>query len=66
MQKQYQALNRPMIQGILGGQGTGKTTLCKVLVNLLGYFEIKAHALSIDDLYKTYAERKLYNKKTLA
>ena len=33
---QKQSLNRPLIQGILGGQGTGKTTLCQVLRLILG------------------------------
>ncbi len=30
-----QQLGRPFIQGILGGQGTGKTTMCAVLTLIL-------------------------------
>lgn len=50
-------LDRPLVQGILGGQGTGKTTLSGVLrliLNSLGYPTL---SFSLDDLYKTYAER---------
>ncbi len=50
-------LVHPLIQGILGGQGTGKTTLCLVLKTILHRWGIRAASLSIDDLYKTYAER---------
>jgi D-glycerate 3-kinase len=49
--------DRPIIQGILGGQGTGKTTLAKALSLLLKELGSATIALSIDDLYKTHAER---------
>lgn len=48
---------RPFIQGILGVQGTGKTTLTQIISLLLEYLGYKAVSLSIDDFYKTYAER---------
>lgn len=50
-------LDRTLIQGILGGQGTGKTTLCRVLKLILNYLGFSVATLSIDDLYLTYAER---------
>lgn len=50
-------LTRPFIQGILGGQGTGKTTLSQIVCLLLRYLGYKAISISIDDFYKTYAER---------
>lgn len=53
----FQALNRPIIQGILGGQGTGKTTLAQALTTILEHLGYRTLSLSIDDLYKTYAER---------
>jgi D-glycerate 3-kinase len=53
----YQSLNRPIIQGVLGGQGTGKTTLGKALTTILTFQGYKTLSLSIDDLYKSYADR---------
>ncbi len=53
----YQSLNRPIIQGVLGGQGTGKTTLGQALTAILTFQGYRTLSLSIDDLYKTYADR---------
>lgn len=52
-----QNLGHPLIQGILGGQGTGKTTLAAILILILGQIGYRTIGLSLDDLYKTYAER---------
>ncbi|WP_299487510.1 glycerate kinase [Acaryochloris sp. IP29b_bin.137] len=52
-----QDLSRPLIQGILGMQGAGKTTLTTVLQIILKQLGYSCCCLSIDDLYKTYAER---------
>ncbi len=52
-----QSLKRPLIQGILGGQGTGKTTLARVLRLILGQLGYSNFSLSLDDLYKTYVDR---------
>lgn len=52
-----QQLGRPLVQGILGSQGTGKTTLAKVLTLILSQLNDCTISLSLDDLYKTYAER---------
>lgn len=52
-----QKLGRPLIQGILGGQGTGKTTMCKVLTLILKELGYTTLNLSLDDLYKTYRDR---------
>lgn len=52
-----QNLQRPFIQGILGGQGTGKTTTCAVLSLILLELGYSTLSLSIDDLYKTYHQR---------
>ncbi|MEM1170206.1 MAG: glycerate kinase [Cyanobacteria bacterium P01_H01_bin.35] len=56
-------LGRPLAQGILGGQGTGKTTLAKILILILEKLGYKAISISIDDIYKTYAERQLLQKQ---
>jgi D-glycerate 3-kinase len=53
----HQQIQRPFIQGILGGQGTGKTTTCKILNLILSHLEYRVLSLSIDDLYKTYQAR---------
>ena len=58
-----QGLSRPFIQGILGGQGTGKTTLAKILVLVLDKLGYKTISFSIDDIYKTYAERQLLQRQ---
>ena len=47
----------PLIQGILGGQGTGKTTLGAILTLILKHIEYRTLSLSLDDLYKTYSDR---------
>jgi D-glycerate 3-kinase len=57
LSSETQSLKRPLIQGILGGQGTGKTTLSEVLRLILGKLGYSTVSLSLDDLYKTYADR---------
>lgn len=54
-----QQLDRPLIQGILGGQGTGKTTLGAILTLILGQLGYRVCCLSLDDLYKTYSDRQI-------
>jgi D-glycerate 3-kinase len=46
-----------LVQGILGGQGTGKTTLAAILTLILNHLGYRVGSLSLDDLYKTYADR---------
>jgi D-glycerate 3-kinase len=57
--QQHQNMGRPLIQGVLGGQGTGKTTLAKAVSQILGEMGYRAAWLSLDDLYKTYSDRML-------
>ena len=54
---------RPFIQGILGGQGTGKSTLSSILRLILRHLGYNALCLSLDDLYKTYSERQILSKQ---
>lgn len=56
--REQQSLQQPLIQGILGGQGTGKSTLTAILTVILGNLGCRAIRLSLDDCYKTYQERK--------
>ncbi|AVH73621.1 glycerate kinase [Nostoc sp. 'Lobaria pulmonaria (5183) cyanobiont'] len=60
---QRQQLGRPLIQGILGGQGTGKTTMSKVLILILDHLGYRTVSLSLDDLYKNYSERLLLTQQ---
>lgn len=53
----HRTANHTLIQGILGGQGTGKTTLTILLAYILNHMGVQVCRLSIDDLYKTYRER---------
>lgn len=58
-----QALNRPIVQGLLGGQGTGKTTLAKILKLILQQHGYKTIGISLDDLYKTRRDRQLLRQQ---
>lgn len=49
--------NQRLIQGFLGGQGAGKTTLTAILSLILQHLNHRCVSLSIDDLYLTYHER---------
>lgn len=51
-----------LIQGILGGQGTGKTTLSHILCLILKQLDYQTITISIDDFYKTYEERQKLKK----
>ena len=50
-------LGKPLVVGINGAQGSGKSTLCKFLEVLLIEHNQRAITLSLDDLYLTRAER---------
>lgn len=54
----HQTAQRPIIQGILGIQGTGKTTLAAVLRLILSAWGYRVCQLSLDDLYRTYSDRR--------
>jgi len=54
---QQEKIGRTFIQGLLGGQGTGKTTLGIVLNILLRHLGKTFLSISLDDLYKPYADR---------
>jgi len=54
---------RPLIIGLAGGQGSGKTTISSILALILQkYFKLKVFKVSIDDFYKTRKDRKLLSK----
>lgn len=56
-------LGRTLIKGILGGQGTGKSTLAAALRLILRHLGYSSLCVSIDDLYKTFEERQLLQQQ---
>ncbi|NET50172.1 MAG: glycerate kinase [Merismopedia sp. SIO2A8] len=62
LSQSQKALGRPFVQGVLGGQGTGKTTLGLVLSIILHHLGQTVCSISIDDIYKTYADRCVLQK----
>jgi D-glycerate 3-kinase len=49
----------PLIIGLSGGQGTGKTTISSIISLILRkYFKLDVFKISIDDFYKTRKDRK--------
>lgn len=48
---------RPLVVGICGSQGSGKSTVCKTLTARFGQAGLKVANLSIDDLYLPLADR---------
>ena len=51
------ALDKPLVVGINGAQGAGKSTLCRFLEVLLVEHNQRAATLALDDLYLTQADR---------
>ena len=55
---------KPLILGLSGGQGIGKTTISSIITVILKkYFKLNIFKISIDDFYKTRKERFLLSKK---
>ena len=53
----------PLIIGLAGGQGTGKTTIASIITIILKkYFKLDVFKISIDDFYKTIKQRTLLSK----
>ncbi|MDA7572635.1 uridine kinase [Candidatus Pelagibacter sp.] len=54
---------KPLMIGLAGGQGSGKTTISSILTLILKkYFKLNVFKVSIDDFYKTRNERKLLSQ----
>ena len=54
---------KPLIIGLAGGQGTGKTTITSIIsIILKKYFKLDIFKISIDDFYKTRKQRALLSK----
>ncbi|GLS25981.1 hypothetical protein [Marinibactrum halimedae] len=58
LKQKHGQFKKPIVCGINGCQGSGKSTVAGLLVELLrGCFECKSVAISIDDFYLTASER---------
>ena len=58
IENKYKKKGKTLFLGFSGGQGSGKTTIVKILkVILKKFFKRKIHVSSIDDFYKTLKDR---------
>ncbi len=55
----YRQKSNPLLLGIMGLQGTGKTTTAEILSVILEYLGVYCVAVSLDDFYKTYGQRQI-------
>jgi len=59
IENKYKKKEETLFIGFSGGQGSGKTTIAKILKIILKiFFKRNVHVSSIDDFYKTLQERK--------
>ncbi len=64
IEKKYKKKGEILFLGISGGQGSGKTTVSKILkIILKKFFKRKIQVSSLDDFYKTLKERKIMSRK---
>ena len=62
--KNYIENKKTLIIGLTGGQGSGKSTISKILkIILKENFKLNTVIFSIDDFYKTLKQRKIMSKK---
>ena len=58
IENKYQKKRKTLFLGFSGGQGSGKTTVAKIIkIILKKFFKRKIHVSSIDDFYKTLKDR---------
>jgi len=58
LERAHTANKHPLVVGVCGGQGSGKSTLCSLLCELLqSAFALRTLSFSIDDIYRTHEER---------
>ena len=65
IEKKYKKKGKTLFLGLSGGQGSGKTTITKILkIILKKFFKRKIYISSIDDFYKTLTERNRMSHET--
>ncbi len=57
LSRQAQAVDAPLLAGLCGAQGSGKSTAAAAIASLLEESGLPTAVLSIDDFYRTRAER---------
>ena len=58
IENKYKEKGKTLFLGFSGGQGSGKTTVVKILkIILKKFFKRRIHVSSIDDFYKTLEDR---------
>ena len=58
IENKYKEKGTTLFLGVSGGQGSGKTTVARILkIILRRFFKRKIHVSSIDDFYKTLKDR---------
>ena len=63
IERKYKEKGKTLFLGCSGGQGSGKTTVSKILkIILTKYFRKRVCVISIDDFYKTLKERNFLSK----
>ena len=61
--KLFKFKNRTLLIGLSGSQGSGKSTIAKILkIILQTHYGLNVTCFSIDDFYKTFNERKKMSK----
>ena len=61
--KLYKVKKGPLVIGLSGGQGSGKSTISEILKIIFHYyFNLDVTSFSIDDFYKTALERRNMSK----
>ena len=61
--KLYETKNRPLLIGLSGSQGSGKSTISQIFKIIFhSTFNLNVVCFSIDDFYKTLSERKKMSK----
>ena len=61
--KLHKVKKRPLVIGLSGGQGSGKSTISQILKIIFHYyFNLNVASFSIDDFYKTAVERQNMSK----
>jgi len=65
IENKYKKKGKTLFLGFSGGQGSGKTTVAKILeIILKNFFKRKTHVSSIDDFYKTLKDRNKMSRTT--